>query len=70
MKPDTWEVIANEDGSFALLRQGQLLHGSIPDRWLEEELAKYGFCGQEYRDIRQQLKARGRATVPLNRIRL
>lgn len=63
MQPDKWEVNVNEDGSFEVRRQGQLLHRSIPRKWLEAELGKYGFCGQEYRGIRLQLQQSGRAVM-------
>jgi hypothetical protein len=55
------EILENQDGTFAMLKAGKLLHASIPDRWLETELAKYGFCGEEYRDIRRQLDSSGNA---------
>ena len=42
---------------------GELLHGSIPDKWLESQLGRYGFCGQEYKDIRRQLDQFGRANI-------
>jgi hypothetical protein len=55
------EICENQDGTFAMLKGGKLLNPSIPDRWLEEELAKYGFCGEEYSDIRRQLDSSGKA---------
>jgi hypothetical protein len=51
-----WEVSRNEDGTFDMLRDGIVLHRAIPDKWLEDQLARYGLCGQEYRDLREQLK--------------
>jgi hypothetical protein len=39
-----------------MLRDGIVLHRAIPDKWLEDQLARYGLCGQEYRDLREQLK--------------
>jgi hypothetical protein len=54
-----WHVIANADGTFDILRKGELLHGSIPDHWLESQLGRYGFCGEEYREIRRQLAEKG-----------
>jgi len=68
MKPNTWEVIKSADGSFEIRNKGELLQAEIPDRWLERELARYGFCGEEYRDIRQQLQNSGRARVVLTNL--
>jgi hypothetical protein len=55
MKGNVWEIVRKEDGTFEMFHKGELLHGSIPDRWLEDQLVRYGFCGEEYRDIRRQL---------------
>lgn len=63
MKSNIWEVVKGEDGAFNILHKGELLNSSIPDRWLEDQLARYGFCGQEYRDIRRQLDQSGKATM-------
>jgi 5-bromo-4-chloroindolyl phosphate hydrolysis protein len=60
-----WEIIRNEDGTFDIHQKGELLRSSIPARWLEDELAKHGLCGQEYRNIRQQLDETGRAEIAL-----
>jgi len=68
MKPDTWEVIKTANGSYQIRNKGELLRSEIPDRWLERELARYGFCGEEYRDIRQQLDNSGRAQIVLTNL--
>jgi len=65
MKPDIWEVAKQADGSFEILHQGELLLGSIPEKWLEAELGRCGFCGQEYDDIRRQLDQCGKARITL-----
>jgi hypothetical protein len=65
MSRDAWEIVKNEDGTYDLFRRGKLLHGSIPERWLGEQLGKYGFCGQEYADIRHQLDQAGKARIEL-----
>ena len=65
MKPNVWEIVRLEDGTFAISHKGKLLHSSIPDRWLEAELGKYGFCGKEYHDIRLQLEHSGKARIAL-----
>ena len=61
MKSDVWEIVKNEDGTFDLFRTGELLHGSVPEESLADQLGQYGFCGQEYVDIRHQLDHVGRA---------
>ena len=66
MSTDSLEIVKKVDGTFDLFRKGELIHSSIPDRWLGEELAKYGYCGQEYTDIRHQLDQIGRWRVVLS----
>jgi hypothetical protein len=63
MKGDVWAFVRKEDGTFDLSRGGELLHASIPEKWLADQLGRYGFCGQEYADIRRQLDQVGRARV-------
>lgn len=63
LKTNVWEVVAREDGTFDIFRTGQLLHSGIPDQWLEAEIGRYGFCGDEYREIRRQLDTCGKATI-------
>jgi hypothetical protein len=65
MKGNVWEIVRKEDGTFDMFREGELLHGSIPDKWLADQLGNYGFCGQEYKDIRLQLDQFGRARIVL-----
>ena len=65
MKSDVWEIAKKEDGSFNIFRSGELLHGSVPKEWLADQLGQYGFCGQEYADIRSQLDQVGRAEIVL-----
>ena len=66
MKKDSWEIARKDDGAYVLSHNGEQLQESIPERWLEDELSKYGFCGQEYKSIRQALEKNGRALVVLN----
>jgi hypothetical protein len=61
--PNVYEVIRRQDGSFDVFYNGQPKHSSIPDRWLEDELAKHGICGIEYREVRRQLLELGKAKL-------
>ena len=63
MKSEAWEFARKEDGTFDIFHQGKLLDGSIPDEWLANQLGHYGFCGQEYADIRRQLDQFGSAKI-------
>jgi len=63
MKSEFWEIVRKEDGTFDMFHLGKLLHGAIPDEWLADQLGHYGFCGQEYTDIRRQLDQFGRAKI-------
>jgi len=64
-KPNIWEVVRRKEGTFDILHKGKLLRAEISDKWLEDELGRYGFCGQEYRNIRRQLDEYGKARVEL-----
>jgi hypothetical protein len=48
-----------------MFHKGRLLHNSIPDKWLEAQSGRYGFCGQEYKDIRAKLDEGGKAEIVL-----
>ncbi len=63
MKQNIWEFVRKDDGTFEILHSGKILKTSIPNRWLEEEIGKYGFCGQEYHEIRIQLDRNGKARI-------
>ena len=65
MKPNLWEIVRREDGTFDIIHKGELSRRAITDRWLEDELCQYGFCGEEYKDIRRKLDQSGRATIAL-----
>ena len=58
------EIVKKDDGTFDLFYNGVLKRIAIPEKWLNEELcAGYGFCGQEYDSILQDVTQHGRATV-------
>ena len=61
--PNVYEIVRRKDGSFDIFRNGEIAHPSIPEQWLEDELTKYGICGQEYRDARYQLNEFGKARL-------
>jgi hypothetical protein len=43
MKKNNWEIHKKDDGTFAIFQNRELLHDSVPDKWLEAELGRYGF---------------------------
>jgi hypothetical protein len=63
LSPSVYEILKRPDGAFDIYRDGKLADASIPDRWLEEQLVKYGICGQEYRDSRRKLEELGEARL-------
>jgi hypothetical protein len=65
--PNVYEVIRLADGSFNISHNGELRDRSIPDEWLEDQLAKYGICGQEYRDARRDLGEFGKVKLEYGR---
>jgi len=60
-----YEVLKRPDGSFDIFQNGELTGRSVPERWLEDQLAGYGVCGQEYRDVRFKLDEVGEARLVL-----
>ena len=40
MKSNIWEVVKGRDSTFNILHKGELLNSSIPDKWLEDQLAR------------------------------
>lgn len=60
------EVKRNNDGTFEITVNAEVVETRAPERWLEEELcAKRGFCGDEFASIKQQLEENGRAILTL-----
>jgi len=64
MKQDVWEFVRREDGRYAVYHNGKLLSDSIPENWRESEFcARFGFCGQDYKEIVRQLEQSGKCTL-------
>jgi hypothetical protein len=61
--PSVYEIVKRQDGTFDILQNGDVTNGSIPEQWLEDEMAKYGICGTEYISARRQLNERGTAKL-------
>ena len=60
------EVIANDDGTFELIRNQKVEGSHIAARWLNDELCvKYGSCGREFDEIMRQLAESGRASITI-----
>ena len=65
MKRGVWEFVRNEDGSFDMFREGARLHKSVPRKWFEDQMGRYGFCGREYEDILREIDEHGRCEITL-----
>ena len=60
------EVTENQDGTYQIVFNQEVVGSSIPEEWLEEELcAKRGFCGEELASIKHQLRESGKCVVVL-----
>lgn len=58
------DVVKNADGSYEVFFNGEQVRSGAPEKWLGTELcARYGFCGEEYKEILRQLNESGRATL-------
>lgn len=58
-----FEILKRPDGSFDVFRNAELADSHVPDRWLEDQLIKYGICGKEYRDVRKELEESGKVRL-------
>lgn len=60
------EIVKNHDGTFDFFLDRERTHGGLSLRSLEEELCvRFGFCGQEFASILDQVERDGRMTVLL-----
>ena len=58
------EVIANGDDTFEIMLNQKLVGSHVPEQWLDDEVCgKYGFCGEEFEEIKRQLADSGCATL-------
>ena len=62
-----YEILKRPDGSFDIFHNGELTDRLVPDRWLEDQLVKYGICGEEYRETRRRLDSVGEARLVFRR---
>ena len=65
-KPNVWEFVRNENGSYAVFQNGKLLADAIPEQRREDEFCiRFGFCGHEYEEIVRRLRQSGKCTLDL-----
>jgi hypothetical protein len=58
-----WEIVRREDGTFDILKNGNLLYGAISDRWLERQLTPVGFSEPDFQNVQRQLEVTGKARL-------
>jgi hypothetical protein len=59
------EVVKREDGSFDFFRKGTLTCTGISERYLSEELGRFGYCGSEFYEILREVQEKGSKMIPL-----
>lgn len=58
------EVAVNDDGTYEIKLNAEVIGKSVPERWLDDELCgKRGFCGEELAEIKRQLGESGKGTL-------
>ena len=58
------EIVKRGDDTFDLFLNHVLNKPAAPEKWLPEWLCvRFGFCGEEYDAILQEVRLKGRATV-------
>jgi hypothetical protein len=56
------KVAINDDGTYQIKVNEEVVGNRIPERWLDDELCgKRGFCGEELAEIKRQLRDGGEA---------
>jgi hypothetical protein len=66
VKENVWEFLRRADGTYAVFHKGKLLSDGIPERYREKEFCvRFGFCGDEYREISRQLSQSDKCVLVL-----
>jgi hypothetical protein len=55
--------VRHDDGTFDLFWNDALQTARIAERWLSEECARFGVCGDELEPILREVRQNGRAVV-------
>jgi hypothetical protein len=56
------KVAMNDDGTYQINLNEEVVGNRIPEKWLDDELCgKRGFCGEELAEIKRQLRDGGTA---------
>jgi len=61
----SYEILRRPDGPLDLFHNREATGRSIPDKRLQDQWARPGICGQQYRDIRHKLEDGGEARLVL-----
>jgi hypothetical protein len=65
-KGNTWEFVKKENGTHAVVRNGLTLLDSIPAQGRAEAFCiRFGFCGQEFKDMIEALEQSERFVIVL-----
>jgi hypothetical protein len=60
------DVVKKADGSYDLFLDDSPIRTNIPEEWLESEVCRFGFCGEEYRSILREVSLHGRTRLSLS----
>lgn len=60
------DVVRKDDGSYDLFVNDSPVATNIPEAWLESEVGRFGFCGEEYRSVMRQVNQHGRIRLSLS----
>jgi hypothetical protein len=60
------DVFKKADGSYDLFLDDSPIRTNIPEEWLESEVCRFGFCGEEYRSILREVSLHGRTRLTLS----
>jgi len=63
---NVWEFVRREDGRCTVIHDGKVLSDGVEENFWEDEFCKrFGFCGDEYERIVQELWRFGKCRLVL-----
>jgi hypothetical protein len=60
---NTWDIQRNENGTFDIFKNGDLLLPGIAGAMLERQLTSHGFVDSDYDEVKRQLSKTGEARI-------
>jgi len=59
------DIYFTVEGKLDIFKNGKRAYSSVPIAWLESYLAPHGVCGEDYKNVVDQLHDAGMASVKI-----